>query len=65
MCPGTLWVPPAGPTTKWTSAIISLLNMTEFLRRHEVTAGTKDGDRVPHPSRGASHGKGQRSCPAR
>lgn len=33
LCPGTLCVPPAGPTTKWTSAIISLLNMTEFLQK--------------------------------
>lgn len=32
MCPGTRCVPPGGPTTKWTSAIVSLLNMTEFLR---------------------------------
>lgn len=32
LCPGTRWVPPGGPTTKWTSAIISLLNMTEFLQ---------------------------------
>lgn len=33
MCPGTLWVPPGGPTTKWISAISSLLNMTAFLQR--------------------------------
>ncbi len=33
LCPGTLWVPPGGPTTKWISAISSLLNMTVFLQR--------------------------------
>lgn len=32
LCPGTRCVPPGGPTTKWTSAIVSLLNMTEFLQ---------------------------------
>lgn len=41
MCPGTLCVPPAGPTTKWTSAIISLLNMTEFLQRQDIRVNSK------------------------
>lgn len=32
LCPGSRWVPPGGPTTKWTSAIKSLLNITAFLQ---------------------------------
>lgn len=31
LCPGNRWVPPGGPTTKCTSAIRSLLNITAFL----------------------------------
>lgn len=33
LCPGSRWVLPGWPTTKWTSAISSLLNITEFLQR--------------------------------
>lgn len=33
LCPGSRWVLPVWPTTKWTSAISSLLNITEFLGR--------------------------------
>ena len=33
LCPGSRWVLPVWPTTKWTSAISSLLNITEFLER--------------------------------
>lgn len=51
LCPGTLCVPPAGPTTKWTSAIISLLNMTEFLQRQDIRVN----------STRARGGRGQRS----
>lgn len=44
LCPGSRWVLPGWPTTKWTSAISSLLNITEFLKRERNNKKTGENE---------------------